>query len=298
MSDRIRPPKVVFILLTAPVIIFYVFAALVPVVLAFYYSFFEWSGGPNRTFSGLANYQALIQDMEFWQAFGNNLYITGFSIVGQIGIAFILAMMLNTRIAKFKGVHRTLCYFPVTLAAVVVGFIWMIIYDYRSGLLNALLDTVGLSQFQQAWLSNREIALTLVAIPIVWQFIGLYMVIFLSAFTAIDSSIFEMAEIDGANGIQRMVYIALPLMKKVIFVAVMLCIAGNMRTFDHIFVMTGGGPGTTTTVMAQYAFSVSFLRHNLGYGNTVSIGILVVSISVMLLARLIFRFFSREKEDN
>ena len=298
MGDRIRPSKGIFILFLAPIILFYVFSALLPVVLAFYYSFFDWTGGPNRTFSGLANYQALIQDMEFWSAYGNNLYITAFSIVGQIGIAFILAMMLNTRISKFKGFHRTLCYFPATLSAVVIGFVWMIIYDFRSGLLNALLEVIGLGQFQQAWLSNRELALTLVSIPIVWQFIGFYMVIFLSAFTSIDSSIFEMAEIDGANGFQRMIYIALPLMKKVIFVAVMLCIAGNMRTFDHIFVMTGGGPGTTTTVMAQYAFSVSFLRHNLGYGNTVSIGILVMSVATMLVARLVFGLFSREKGES
>jgi raffinose/stachyose/melibiose transport system permease protein len=294
MSERIKPSKGIFLIFLVPITIFYFFTVLLPIFLAFYYSFFNWTGA-TRTFIGLENYQALLQDDVFWRAFGNNLYLVVFSVVFQIGVAFIAAMMLNTRVAKFNALHRTLCYFPATLSAVVIGFVWMIMYDYRLGLLNALLDVVGLEQFQQPWLSNPNIAMALVSIPIAWQYIGFCMIIFLAGFSSIDTSIFEMAEIDGANGVQRMIYIALPLMKKVIFVVIVLCISGSMRVFDHIFVMTGGGPGTSSMVMAMYAFSVSFIRHNLGYGNAISVGIFILSLFVILFTRVLFRLLAKEK---
>jgi raffinose/stachyose/melibiose transport system permease protein len=219
-------------------------------------------------------------------------------MVGQIGIAYIFAMMLNTRISKLKGIHRTLCYFPVTLSAVVIGFIWSMIYDFRFGMLNGLLRAIGQGDLQQAWLSNIDWVLTFASIPIVWQFIGLYMVIFLAAFTAIDQNVMDMAEIDGATGIQRMIFIAMPLLKNTFVVALILCISGNMKTFDHIFVMTGGGPGTSTTVMAMYAYNVSFLRHNMGYGSAISIGLLVLSFVIILGVRLIMGIRKKGEEDN
>ena len=294
--SRIRPSKIIFLIYLVPIILFYCFVVILPIIYAFYYSFFDWPGGPSRTFSGLDNYKTLIADTVFWQSFGNNLYITVLCIIGQIGIAFVFAMMLNTRIAKLKGIHRILCYFPVTLSAVVIGFVWSMIYDFRFGMLNGLLRVIGRGDLQQAWLSNNDLVLTLVSVPIVWQFIGLYMVIFLSAFTAIDSNVMDMAEIDGATGFQRMIYIALPLMKNTFVVALILCISGNMKTFDHIFVMTGGGPGVATMVMAMYAYNVSFLRHNMGYGSAISIGILVLSLSLILGVRGMMRLFTKEKE--
>ena len=297
MSDKIRPSVGAFIVYLVPITLIYSGVVLLPMLLAFYYSFFNWMGGPNRTFAGLDNYQALLNDTVFWQAFGNNIYLIVFCLIGQVGTGFIIAMILNMRLAKFKMMHRMLCYFPATLSAIVIGFVWMIMYDYRLGLINALLNAVGLEQFRQPWLSNPNIAMTLVSLPIVWQFIGWCVIIFLAGFTSIETSVMEMAEIDGANGVQRMVYIALPLMKKIIFVVVMLCISGNMRVFDHIFAMTGGGPGTATTVMAMHAFNTSFRRHNMGYGNAMSVAILVLTVATIAVAHLLFKVLGREKGD-
>ena len=295
--NRIRAPKkIVFFIYLAPIIIFFCFVVILPIIYAVYYSFFDWSGGPLRTFSGLDNYRELAADGIFWKSFGNNLYITVLCIIGQIGTAFVFAMMLNSRIARFKGIHRVLCYFPVTLSAVVIGFIWSMIYDFRFGMLNGLLRTFGRADLRQAWLSNNDLVLTLASIPIIWQFIGFYMVIFLSALTSIDTHVMEMAELDGASGFQRMVHIVMPLMKNTFGVALILCISGNMKTFDHIFVMTGGGPGTATTTMAMYAYNVSFLRHNMGYGHAISIGILALSFTLIVGARGIMRLLTRDEE--
>jgi raffinose/stachyose/melibiose transport system permease protein len=129
---------------------------------------------------------------------------------------------------------------------------------------------------------------------LIWQWIGYYMVIILSAITAIDSEIFEVAEIDGANALQRAIYITLPLIKNTLLVCVTLCIAGNMKAFDHIFVMTGGGPGTDSMVMALWGWQ-NFAWGKLQYANTISIGIFVLSMAVILGSQSFINLLMKDK---
>lgn len=286
-SSVLRPKKWQFIMYLLPGIIWYVFVVFIPVIGAAYYSTFEWMGGPNKKFIGFENYLTLFKDAEFWHSFRNNLFLCIVCLVGQIGIAFVLALLLNSKIVKFKKFHRIVTYFPVTLSAVVIGFIWSMIYDYNYGLLNTFLKVIGLGSLQQAWLTNRSLAMFLICLPLIWQYIGYYLVIILAGFSSIDPSILEVAEIDGANGLQRARYITVPLIKNTLIVCMTLCIAGNMKAFDHIYVMTGGGPGTTTNVMSLYAYQNSFLRYKMGYGSSISIGILVLSIGITMLCRKI-----------
>ncbi len=296
MNERLKPPKrTFFAYLTLPLVT-YIFTVIVPVFYAIFFSFFKWKGGPKKTFDGLANYQKLITDSVFWSSFENNLFLTFFSIIGQIGLAFLFACMLNSKLAKAKRIHRTLCYFPVTISAVVIGYIWSMIYNYDYGLLNYFLSKLGLEYLCQPWLSNADVALKCISITIVWQYIGYYMVILISAFTSIDPNILEMAEIDGANAWQRALHILMPMLKSTFIVMITLCISGNMKTFDHVYVMTGGGPGTATSVMALYAYNVSFIRYNMGYGSAISIGILVLSLTVIMGSRGLINLFARGKE--
>lgn len=284
-TSVLKPKKWQFVAYLLPGIVWYAFVVFVPVIGAMYYSAFEWMGGPKKTFIGLQNYVTLLKDAQFWQSFGNNIYLCVVCLIGQIGIAFFLALMLNSRMVKFKKFHRVVTYFPVTLSAVVIGFIWNMIYDYNYGLLNTFLGALGFEDLQQAWLSNRALAMFLVCVPLIWQNIGYYLVIILAGFSSIDTSILEMAEIDGATGFQRARYITVPLIKNTLIVCMTLCISGNMKAFDHIYVMTGGGPGTTTNVMSLYAYQNSFLRYKMGYGSAISIGILILSIGITVVCR-------------
>lgn len=292
MTKAIKPKKTVIAAYLIPGIILYTCIVIVPVFVALYYSLFEWTGGPNKSFIGINNYIALLKDEIFWKAFVNNLLLMLICIIGQIGIAFILSCVLNSRMVKFKNFHRSMAYFPATLSAVVIGFVWSLIYDLNYGLLNYVLDFFGREDLKQAWLSNTSIAMLLVSIPIVWQFIGYYLIIFLAGFSSIDTSIFEMAEIDGANWWKRTVYITMPMMKNVFLVCVTLCISGTMKTFDHIYVMTGGGPLNATKLIAIHAYEVSFKQYKMGYGSAVSIGVLLLSLLIIGLSQKIFR--SRE----
>lgn len=281
MPNAIKPKKsVLFAYLIIPVVIF-VFAVFVPLVTALVYSFFQWKGGPVKTFNGLTNYITLLKDSTFWLSFRHNIFLVIVCIIGQIGIAFIFVLMINSKLVKLKGIHRTFGFFPSTVAAVSIGFIWKMIYDYNRGLINWFLDKIGRSDLQQVWLNNESLVMLLVAIPLVWQWIGYYMVILLSAISSIDQEIFEVAELDGANAVQRAVYIVFPLVKNTILVCITLCIAGNMKAFDNIYVMTSGGPGTASMVMAMYGYQVSFSQQNMGYGSAISVGIFVLSLLVI-----------------
>lgn len=281
MLKSIKPKgRTIALYLLIPVI-WYVFSVFVPLITAIFYSLFEWKGGPKKTFIGIDNYIALLQDETFWQAFGHNLYLVVACIIGQVGIAFVFVLIVNSRLVKLKGIHRTFGFFPSTISAVCIGFIWMMIYDYKRGILNWLLIQTGHEDSVQVWLNNPKLVMFLVAIPLIWQFIGYYMVILLSAISSVDAEIFEVAELDGANAFQRAIYIVLPLIKNTLLVCITLCVAGNMKAFDHIFTMTEGGPGTSSMVMAMYGYKISFAQMNMGYGSAISVGIFVVSLLVI-----------------
>jgi raffinose/stachyose/melibiose transport system permease protein len=284
-SSALRPKAPVFIMYLLPGLALYTYIALSPIISSLRLSFYMWTGGKKITYVGWANYQNLFKDEIFWRAFGNNLVITLLCIVGQIGFAFLFSSMLNSRWTWLKSFHRTVAYFPVTLSAVIVGFTWSFIFNYNYGLLNAVLRMAGLKEWAQPWLDNPKSIIYIISIPIIWQYIGFYMIILLAAITSIDKEVFEMAELDGANGLQKAFKITLPMIRNTLIVTVMLCISGNMRIFDHIYVMTGGGPGTSSMVMAMHAYNASFIKYQLSYGSTLSIAILVLSLLLIVLSR-------------
>ncbi|MDD6051846.1 MAG: sugar ABC transporter permease [Clostridiales bacterium] len=281
MLDVIKPKKsVIYLYLLIPVAAF-VFTVFVPLVAALFYSFFEWKNGPVKTFNGLANYRQLIADATFWKAFGNNIYLVVACLIGQIGIAFLLVLLVNAKTTKLKGVHRTFGFFPSTISAVCIGMIWTMVYHNKYGILNWLLRAIGCGGLTQVWLNNTEHIMLIVSIPLIWQYIGYYMVIIFSAIAGIDSEIFESANIDGANAWQTAMHITLPLIKNTMLVCITLCVAGNMKAFDNIYTMTKGGPGTASMVMAMYGYKISFEQFNLGYGSTISVAIFVLSLLVI-----------------
>lgn len=277
-------------------LLLYIFAVFVPLGTSLFYGLFEWKGGPNKSFIGLENYVTLLKDTTFWQAFGHNIYLVILCVIGQVGIAFVFVMVISTRFIKGKGVHRTFGFFPSTVSAVAVGFIWTMMYDNRRGILNWFLETMGQEDKTQVWLNNPKLVMTLVAIPLIWQFIGYYMIILLSATSAIDKEILESAELDGATAFQRAIYVVMPMIKNTIAVCIVLCVSGNMKAFDNIYVMTAGGPGNSSMVMAMYGYTVSFKQQNMGYGSAISVGIFVLGMLIIGLMQFFQSAVIREKE--
>ena len=277
-----------------PSFLLFTFVVFTPVILAVRYSFFDWPGGQKMTFIGMGNFVEMMNDRAFWASLGNNIYITVFCLIGQIGLAFLLACLLYTKSARMKGFHRVVGYFPVTVSAIVVGFVWNMIYDYNYGILNYFLNRLGWDHLIKPWLAESSTIMAVVSVPLIWQYIGMYLIIILAAMTSINPEVFEMAEIDGAQARHKAFYITLPLIKNTLIVCVMLCISGNMRAFDHIFAMTRGGPGYSSSVMALYAYQISFMTMRMGYGSTLSIGILIISLFLVLGSRVLLQRLTRK----
>jgi raffinose/stachyose/melibiose transport system permease protein len=140
-------------------------------------------------------------------------------------------------------------------------------------------------KYATAWLSNPKIIIEILAIPLIWQWFGYYMVIFLGAFAAIPIDILESAELEGVTGIKLIQFIYIPMTYNTLKVAIMLCLASIMKTFDHVLVMTDGGPGTSSMVMALYAYKSTFNGLRIGYGTTIAMGIVFISLIITLLNR-------------
>jgi raffinose/stachyose/melibiose transport system permease protein len=280
-----NPKPYVFFLFLGPIIIIFFLNAILPVFISFYYSFFNWTGGRTKQFVGLANYITLGKDLEFWKGAYNNLVIVMICTIGQVGLALVISFLLISDRLKFKEFHRTVIFFPVTVSALVIGFIWSIMYNKDYGLVNFLLRFLHLERFILPWLDNPDYILITVSIPVVLQYIGLWMIMFMGAIKGIPSEILECASLDGCNDIQKSLRITLPMIYSTFKVTIMLCVSGTMKIFDHILVLTKGGPGKSSQVLALYSYSVSFDRLRISYGSTISIGLLVLSLVLVLSSR-------------
>ncbi len=297
MLEAIKPSKkTIFLYLLFPIAAF-VFTVFFPLLTAVFYSFFEWKNGPTKTFNGITNYIQLFSDTTFWKAFGNNIYLVVACLIGQIGIAFILVLLVNSKLALTKSIHRTFGFFPSTISAVCLGMIWSMVYHNQYGILNWFLRTIGRPDLCKVWLNDTANIMLYVSIPLIWQYIGYYMVILFSAIAGIDQQIFESAEIDGANAVQTALHITLPMIRNTMLVCLTLCIAGNMKAFDNIYTMTKGGPGTASMVMAMYGYKISFEQFNMGYGSAISVGIFVLSLLVIGGSQFLVKQATKRLED-
>lgn len=272
--------------LSIPVFI-YVFIMIIPMFVALGYSFFEWSGGPKKVFIGLENYIKLFQDDVFWLSLKNTVLFTALMLIGQVGIAFIFTLFFTMKWLKFVEFHRKVMYLPCIIAPVVIGLVWQMIFNANYGLLNPLLTAIGLSEWIRPWLDDPKIAMYSAAVPVIWQYVGYYLIILMGAVATIPKDVLEVSEIDGASGWKRSIYITIPLIWDTLKICLMICLAGSFKAFDHIMVMTGGGPGRATTVLSLYNYDMSFTQMRLGYASAMAVVILVVSMILTIGSRML-----------
>lgn len=286
--NALRPKGYQIALLIGPPTFLFMLTTIVPVIITAYISFFNWGGGSNNTFVGFTNYRDLMRDFNFWQTVWQTIVITLINVVGQVGIAFIVAFLLFSKVTKYKDFHRRAVFFPVILSSMVVGIVWKIIYNSRYGPLNQILRAVGLGSLIIKWLAKAPSNLFFVSVPIIWQYIGMYALFLMSALSNVPQDLFEVAEIDGATGVKKALYVIIPSIYKTVAVCITICFAGTLRTFDQIVVMTNGGPGSSTMTMAIYAYQVSFNFYKMGYGSAISITMMaLIAVMTFILNRVL-----------
>jgi raffinose/stachyose/melibiose transport system permease protein len=284
--EIIRRNKKYIIIGLLPALLFYTIFVLYPIVRSFFYGFYDWNGLSQPVYIGLKNFKEILSDQIFWLSFKNNIFIVVASIFGQIPLGLIIAIVLNRKL-KGAGFFRSAFFMPMILSTVVVGLLWSTILNSQVGILNQILQSIGLENLAKDWLGDPKYAMYTVSGVIIWQFIGLYMIIFLAALQNVPGEIMEAADIDGASELRKLFSITLPMVWDTIIAAVVLCIAGSMRSFDMVFVLTGGGPAHSTELMATYMYNKTFSVSKYGYGSAVSLVIFVISFSFILVSRLL-----------
>jgi raffinose/stachyose/melibiose transport system permease protein len=262
--------------LTPALLLFLIFV-IIPICWSAYYGLFDWKGIGAAKFIGFGNYLEAIQDPIFWLSFKNNMLVVAASVFGQVPIALILALLLlkNSWFHKFI---RSAVFMPMVLSSVVVGIIWGYIYHPEIGILNFLLDRLGLTSWKQLWLADPDISMYSIMVPIIWNYIGPYLIIFIAALQNIPGEIDDAAKIDGVDGSRKLFSITLPMIWDTIKVVIVLCISGSLKAFDLIYIMTGGGPAHSTEVLASYMYNNTFAIYRFGYGSAVSTTIIILSL--------------------
>jgi len=275
MPTAIRSKGFIILALLPALLLFLVFV-IVPVFWSAYYGFFEWKGIGATKFIGLGNYSEILQDPIFWRALKNNMILVVSAIIGQVPIALILALVLikNSFFSRFV---RSAVFMPMVLSTVVVGLIWGYIYNPQFGLINTILEAVGLESWTRAWLSDVSVNMFAITIPINWSNIGPYMIIFIAALQNISPEIDDAANIDGAQKGKKLFYVTLPMIWSTVVVTLVLCISGSLKSFDHVMVMTHGGPAQSTELLATYMYNNTFRVYRYGYGSAVSTIIMIIS---------------------
>ena len=269
-------------LLFLPLAVFGVFV-IWPLLNSFYYSFTDWSGfSRDYQFVGLGNFAGVVTDRLFTNATVNTLIWTALAIVLPTAGGLTLALMLDAQVPGGNA-FKSIFYLPICLAAVVVGQIWIWIYQPDWGLLNAGIEAVTGVPPTFAWLAEPETALYSVIVAWSWQQMGLAMVIFLAGLTAIPTYLLEAAEIEGASRAQRIRHVVLALLRPATVVAVALSVINSLKAFDILFIMTGGGPFHSSDTLAMYMYSESFKKYRIGYGSSISVILFLMTLSVITI---------------
>lgn len=273
------------VLLALPLAVFGLFV-IWPLISSFWYSVTDWNGfSPDYAFVGLDNFLKITTDRLFLQAAINTGIWMAAAILLPTTLGLGLALLLDSRVAGAR-VFKSVFYLPICLSAVIVGQIWIWIYQPDWGLLNTVLTEITGQKHRHAWLAKPDTALVSVIIAWSWQQTGLAMVIFLAGLTSIQEDLLEVCEIEGASPWQRFRLVILPLLTPSTVVVVALSVINSLKGFDILYIMTGGGPFNSSDTLAMHMYNESFKKYLMGYGSAISV---VLFLIAMVIIGLYFR---------
>ena len=285
-----------FAKLVLPAFIVYTAFMLIPLVASLGLSFFEWSGYGAKTYVGLSNFHRLFTDanysVRFWNALGNNAYFFVITMLIQNVVALALAVLLE-RGLRGSNVFRAIFFAPSTISVVIVGYLWLLIYNPMWGALNKVLAMVGINMRNFAWLGNEGTALTAVAVANAWQYTGIPMMLFIAGINAIPNEQYEAVAVDGGGEWHKFRYVTLPNLKPILFIVSTMTFVGNFSSFEIIYAMEGtlGAPNYSTDTLGTFFYRTAFGARTgsppeMGMGAAIAaVMTLIIGVGVVLWLR-------------
>jgi len=254
-------------------------------------SFYSWDAfSPTPVFVGLDNYRTAVHDSVFWNAMLNNTWYAVVSLVFQVGLALVLAAVLEEAVhQRLRGWLRTVYFIPATMSITVTGILFSFLYNPEIGLLNRLLGYVGLESWQHSWLGEEGTAIWGIIAMSQWQGIGYTAILFVVAIQRIPREFYEAASIDGAGKVRSFFTITVPMVREMTTLLVILTIAGAFLVFNEVMVMTAGGPNNSSQVLGTWLYRKAFFEDDMGYAATIATTIFVITFSIATLQLAISR---------
>ena len=272
-----------------PNLIGYCIFVFIPVIFSFVLSVMKWDGSQApMEFVGLANFAEIFGDRVFRSSFVHTVQYALMTVLPTLILSLLLAVLLNSKI-KGVAVFRTAFYFPYIASIVAVGAVWNMLFQPDFGPVNEMLKFIGVDN-PPKWVVSRDWAMVAVSIVSIWKYMGYYMIVYLAALQGISSSLYEAAQIDGANGWQRLWYITIPMLTPTTFFVLIMLTIQCFKVFDLVYVMTGGGPGNATKTLVNYIYEKAFTGWEFGPASAAAIILFAVVLVITLVQ------FSGEKK--
>ena len=273
-----------------PALILFVGILIAPIIMSLAYSFTEWNGFTTPEFIGIKNYIELFtsKSINIGRALKNAMLLAVLSCCIQLPFALWLALRL-ARPIKGRTALLSIFFMPVLISTVVIGQLWLKIYNPDYGVLNVFLRSVGLEKWTQIWLGNKKTALGAAFVPILWQYVGYHMLLMYAGIRGVPVELTEAAMLDGCTPAQVSRYIIIPYIRPILRVSVIFAITGSLKSFDLIYVLTNGGPSHTTEVPSTLMINLLFLRNRYGMGSTIAVMLIILCFFFALLINMLFK---------
>ena len=257
-----------------------------PLIRTVIYSFSSWYNfSPKSEWIGLDNYKRLLSDMVMPVAFRNTAILIVGVLIFQVGFALLLAIMVDSVHHGLK-IFRTVYFFPIVISGTAIGLMFTLIYKYEYGLLNYIITLFGYDK--QVWITPKT-AIFLTLIPVLWQYIGFYFVIFLTGISKIPEDIYESAMLDGITPVKKIIYITIPMLKDVLISTIVLVVSGCFRVFDTVYVITKGGPMNASQLLSTYMYQMAFEKYNGGYASAIAIVMIIIGVLLTIGLRKLLK---------
>jgi ABC-type sugar transport system permease subunit len=273
-----------------PAIALYILVVAYPTIAGLYYSLTDLSGMSKEiNFIGFRNYRRLFDDGIFFTSIKNTLFITVVILVGQNATALLLAVALNNKLMLGKNYFRVIFFIPSLLSAVVMGYTWIFILNVHTGIVGMALGAFSVQNIlRYDILIKPTSALLTIALTLVWQFTGYSMVIYMAGLQAIPQELYEAADIDGAGTFHKFRRVTIPLLVPSITVSTFLILVGGLKIFEQPYVLTKGGPGSSTETIGTFIYNSAFSGLQMGYGTAIST---VLFLVILIVTTVQLRFF-------
>ncbi|MFP1624284.1 carbohydrate ABC transporter permease [Streptomyces sp. 5K101] len=270
-----------FTLMIAPALLLYTVYMVYPILYSIYYSFTSFDGVSPAQFTGLDNYREMAHDTVFRTSVQNTGIILAVAVTLLVPLAFLLAVLLSGNV-KGSAVLRPLVFAPAIVAPILVGLIWIFILDPEIGLLNAVLQAIGIA-VQPQWIGGTTLSPYSVAFVYLWQQTGFIVTILYAAIRMLPRDVMEAGTLDGATRFQQLRYITVPMLRESFGICTALVVTGVFKIFELVYALTGGGPVHLSEVMVSYMYHVTFTTLQYSYGMALAVVVFVLGAAAAVV---------------